>query len=198
MDDFTTDAQKALMQNVESLLKDFEQMEDSSDPEQEAIINNLKKYREDLIKVQKRALSDEQEENISRDKKRRKIDCYNIEDEPFQFVGGTKNKKNLSYNEYDSLTADKNSSMAQDPFNPKHVATCSSTEEPAISHSSSAQLPPPPSIPSSSQPSYNPKHVQTCSDAEEPSGSTSSSTQPRQPPVSASTSQGTRSASSLR
>ena len=196
MDEITTDAQKALIQNVESLLEDFGPVNDSTDPEEEEIIKNLKKYREELKEVEKRALSDE--EKLCSNQKRRKIDYFNIEDEPIQVVGGTKNKKNLSYNENDSLTPLKNSSMVQDLFNPKHVQTCSSTEEPSTSHSSSAQLPPSPSIPSSSQPSLNPKHVQTCSDAEEPSGSTSSSTQPRQPPVSASTSQGTRSVSSLR
>ena len=198
MNDFTSDTQKALMQNAEIFLENFGPVNDFTDATQEERIKSLETFYEDMNKAEKRALSDEEEENISRDKKRRQIDCYNIEDEPFQFVGGTKNKKNLSHNEYDSLTPLKNSSMAQDPFTPKHVATCSSTEEPSTSNTLSAQLPPPPSIPSSSQPSFNPKLVQTCSDAEEPSASSSSSTQPPQPPVSASTSRGTRSVSSLR
>ena len=186
IDDLTTDAQKALMQNVESLLEDFGPVNDSTDPEEEEIIKNLKKYRDDLKNAEKRALSDE--EKLSTNQKRRKFDYFNIEDDPIQVVGGTKNKNILSSNAYDSLSAEKNSSMAQEPFNSKHVATCSSTEQPTTSHTLSGQLPQPPSIPSSSQPSFNPKLVQTCSDAE----------QPPQPHALPSTSQGTRSVSSLR
>ena len=194
IDELSTDAQKHLAENVESILEGIGPVNDSSDPDM--LMKNLQSFYDDMNKAEKRALSDE--ENFTTNQKRRKIDYFNIEDGPFQVVGGTKNKKNLSSKAYDSLTPDKNSSMVQDPFTPKHVATCSSTEEPSTSHTLSAQLPPPPTTPSSSQPSFNPKHVQTCPVPEQPSTSSFSSTQPPQPPVSASTSQETPSVSSLR
>ena len=197
IDELDTDAQKHVAENAERFLEDFELMEDLGDSDM--LMKNLQSFFEDMKKAEKRALSDEQEENLTSEEKRQKIDYFNIEDETTQVTGGTKNKKNSSSNAYDSLTPEKNSSMAQDPFNPKHVPTCSDTEEPATSHPSSGQLPQPPTTPSSSQAQYNPKLVQTSPLPNKPITTTSSlSTQPPQPPATASTSQGTCSVSSPR